>query len=85
MRYFKIEYGTPYYGTDEVEYLKFPDDYTNEEVYDYAEDLAFNHSESYGFDDDDDDDSDVEEEKYWFSANEIKETEIPDCYSWEIA
>ena len=24
MRYFKIEYGTPYCGTDEIEYLKFP-------------------------------------------------------------
>ena len=35
MRYFKIEYGTPYCGTEETEYLKFPDDYTNEEVYDY--------------------------------------------------
>ena len=69
MRFFKIEYGTPYYGTDEVEYLKFPDDYTNEEVCDYAED----------------EDSDVEEEKYWFTANEIKETDIPDDYSWKIA
>ena len=83
MRFFKIKYGTPYCETDEVEYLKFPDDYTNEEVYDYAEDLAFDHSESYGFDYDDD--SDVEEEKYWFTANEIKETEIPEDCSWKIA
>lgn len=81
MRFFKIEYGTPYCGTDEVEYLKFPDDYTNEEVYDYTEDLAFNHSESYGFDDDDSGD----EEEYWFSTNEIKETEILDDCSWKIA
>ena len=83
MRFFKIEYGTPYCGTDEVEYLKFPDDYTNEDVYAYAEDLALDHSESYGFDYDED--SDVEEEKYWFTANEIKETEIPEDYSGKIA
>ena len=83
MRFFKIEYGTPYCGIDEVEYLKFPDDYTDEEVYDYAEDLALDHSESYGFEEDED--SDAEEEKYWFHANEIKETDIPDYCSWKIA
>ena len=82
MRFFKIEYGMYYCGTDEVEYLKFPDDYTDEEVYDYAEDLAFDHSESYCFEEDED--SDVEEE-YWFTANEIKETDIPDYYSWKTA
>lgn len=83
MRFFKIEYGTPYYGTDEVEYLRFPDDYTDEEVYDYAEDLAFNNSEGYNFYDDDD--SGVEEKKYWFTANEIKETEIPEDCVWRDA
>lgn len=78
MRFFKIEYGTSYYGTDEIEYLKFPDDYTDEEVHDYAGNIAIDNFEIYGFEED-------EEENYWFTVNEIKETDIPDDCSWEIA
>lgn len=47
MRYIKFTCDTPFCGTEVVEYVAFEDDYTDEDLDQYAADLAHDNGETY--------------------------------------
>lgn len=69
MKYFKFTVGTPYCGTEEERYLAFPDSVTEEELEEYAEEMAHNQGESFeylvfGWDADPVGDGEMSQEEY---------------------
>ena len=69
MRYFKFSAATPYCGTEEERYLAFPDNVTEEELEEYADDLARENGEGFeymvfGWDADPVDDGEMTQEEY---------------------
>lgn len=49
MRYIKFTADTPYCGTENEEYVAFPDDTSDTELNDIAEEVAMNHASSYEY------------------------------------
>ena len=76
MRYIKFRCETPFCGTDLEEYVAFEDDYTDENLNRYADELAYENGNSYeDIETDysiyrDDYDSDEEYEKAYSEAEE---------------
>lgn len=69
MKYFRFCANTPYSGTEQERYLAFPDNVTEEELEEYAEEMAHNNGESFeylvfGWDADPVGDGEMSQEEY---------------------
>lgn len=80
MKYYRITYGTRYCGTEDEEYVTFSDTATEEDVEEYAMELARQNGESYEyletgwdgtFEDEDDEESYYED--CWYQIEEVTE------------
>ena len=81
MRYIKFTASTPYCGTDNERYVAFSDDATNQDVEEYADDLARENGEGFeylvfGWDADPVGDGEMTEEEY----DEAIDNYYADCH-----
>ena len=86
MRYIKIEADTPYCGTDMTEYLAFENEVPDEEISEYAEDMANDHHDMYEYlatDHIDEEDYETIEEYEEAEAGAMEDYRESCGWSWE--